>query len=88
MKNAQLNKKYHLAIKEIVKVRNQRRLIYGDGFEEIGIVGNGWHIVNKVGRLRFMLENGMNSYESLKDTLIDIINYSLFCLAMVKEKEE
>lgn len=78
--NLSESQRYTKAIHEVLELRKERSDIYGDTWSELGFEGNAWHIVNKAGRLRWILKNGVNNYESKKDTLLDIVNYALFAI--------
>ena len=75
------NTEYEKALKQVIDTRLQRKKIYGDGWKQ----HEDWEILafikNKVGRLQHLLFNSdIESDEKIEDTLVDLINYSLFML--------
>jgi hypothetical protein len=73
---------YLKALEEVLKIRLERRELYGDSWKE----NKDWELLafikNKVGRLEdFILnKNVSKNYENEIDCLKDLINYSLFLL--------
>ena len=43
---------------------------------------------NKILRIKSIMSGSKVNYESLEDSLIDLINYTAFCYAEIKTKEE
>jgi len=69
------------ALAKVIEIRLQRRKIYGDSWRET----KDWELLafikEKCRRLESLtFSRERNTYESTTDTLIDIINYSLFAL--------
>jgi hypothetical protein len=74
---------FKIALEEVLKVREQRRKIYGDTWREMEDWETLAFIKQKYKRLHEFVINKSdnNTYESEKDTLIDLTNYTLFMLA-------
>ena len=81
-----LSKLFDEVINEVLEIREDRAALYGNGWADIGFTGNAWHLIGKAGRFRYMLEKDPNRvrYETVEDTLKDMINYAGFCLALKK----
>ena len=45
-------------------------------------------VPNKILRIKSIMSGSKVNYESLEDSLIDLINYTAFCYAEIKTKEE
>lgn len=82
-----MDKDYSKALKKVVKIRNERQKIYGDSWKT-SFISNYYQIRNKIDRLTILLDSKRNEYESKEDTLIDLINYSLFALAMLEKEKK
>lgn len=73
---------YQQALNEVLKIREQRRKIYGDGWT----TDPDWlifsNMYNKMLRLQtFIIDKNTNyTYENEVDTIIDLVNYALFLL--------
>lgn len=73
---------YQTALEEVLKIREQRRKIYGDGW----VNDPDWlifsNMYNKMLRLQtFIIDKNTNyTYENEVDTIIDLVNYALFLL--------
>jgi len=83
------NLPYIKALNEVIKVRNQRALIYGNDWQK----DPDWAILaeirQKYKRLKMVvIENKLNDYEHKKDCLIDLCNYALFMLQNTIDEEE
>jgi len=83
---------YQKIIEKILKIRKERKSLYGDSYNEMESLGHYFHAFNKFKRLRHQLDlelnhiNLANNYEKVDDNVIDIINYLIFFLIM-REKE-
>ena len=78
------NEGYFLnAVKVVLSVHNKRRKKYGDLWNEMGLEGNFYMIKSKFLRLQYNFLHKSNNYEGEMDTLIDLIVYSFFQLAML-----
>jgi len=73
------------ALKKVIDMRQQRRALYGDTWQLM----EDWEIVGmlkqKVGRLQhFVIDQRnipqANTYEGEIDSLVDLVNYSMFLL--------
>ena len=73
---------YKSALDAVIKIRLQRKKIYGDEWKNTA----DWEILammkQKISRLEMFIikRPHENLYENRKDTLIDLINWSLFLL--------
>lgn len=79
---------YGDALKEVLRIRDQRQQIYSDDWKEQA----DWELLAlikmKVKRLEHFVvdKKDENVYESRVDTIIDAINYSLFLLQNTIDK--
>lgn len=83
---AQLSKIQNEAL-ELFKKKNAD---YGDAFATYGAVGVIVRMGDKISRLSSITNNGINlvDTESLRDTLIDLHNYSAMAAMLLDEKPE
>ena len=79
----QLAKVQHEAL-ELFKKKNKD---YGDSFATYGPIGVIVRIGDKISRLNSITKNGINMVndESLRDTLIDLHNYSAMAVMLMDE---
>jgi len=83
------NYSYATALKAVLDVRNQRQQIYADDWK----LQADWELLAlvkmKVARLQaFVIDKkDQNVYEGQKDTLIDGVNYLLFMLQNLEDRE-
>jgi hypothetical protein len=87
-----INKKYVgeewlKVLKKVVIMREERAKIYGNDWINEPLDYDMWMLYGKVKRAMPMMKDGGNHYEKLEDTLIDLINYSLFALAKIGKKK-
>jgi len=70
---------------ELFKKKNQD---YGDAFANYGIVGVLVRMGDKIARLQSITKKGVSlvNTESLRDTLIDLHNYSAMAIMLLDEK--
>ena len=70
---------------ELFKAKNRD---YGDAFAEYGAVGVIMRMGDKIKRLVSITNTGVNivSNESIRDTLIDLHNYSAMAIMLLDEK--
>ena len=70
---------------ELFKKKNKD---YGDSFATYGPLGAIVRIGDKISRLNSITKNGINMVndESLRDTLIDLHNYSAMAVMLMDEK--
>ncbi|WP_409070028.1 DUF1599 domain-containing protein [Clostridium sp. FAM 1755] len=75
-------------LNKIYKVKNHD---YGDSFGEtykkLGIISAVTRITDKVNRLQSLCTKDALVDESIKDTLMDLANYSIMTLIELEEKE-
>ena len=71
---------------ELFKKKNKD---YGDSFATYGPIGVIVRIGDKISRLNSITKNGINMVndESLRDTLIDLHNYSAMAVMLMDEKK-
>ena len=72
---------------ELFKKKNQD---YGDAFATFGPVGVIVRMGDKINRLTSVSKNGINlvDNESLRDTLIDLHNYSAMAIMLLDEDDK
>lgn len=74
---------YGEALNEVIRIRLNRKKIYGDSWKEMDDYKLLVFIENKLGRYKDcvkFIRTQKYIYETEIDTLIDLINYSLFLL--------
>ena len=81
-------------ILQLKKIQNEglelftkKNIDYGDAFSKYGAVGVLMRIEDKLQRYMSITKNGVNliNDEGLRDTLIDLHNYSAMCLMLIDE---
>ena len=72
---------------ELFKKKNKD---YGDAFAKFGIIGVLMRIEDKIQRSLSITNNGVNLVqdENIKDTLLDLHNYSAMALMLLDEKTD
>ena len=85
-----LDEDYYRSICEVIELRLQRRKLYGNGWVSSGLEGNFWQMHDDIGRIKSMISRNKegNVNEKLEDKLKDVINRSLFILAILKERKD
>lgn len=73
---------YQNALDKVLKIRNERKKIYGDSWAENGQLAIYGQLLDDFGRVKYMFEHGNNKYEKIDDKLIDVVNRCLFLLAL------
>ena len=73
---------------EALELFKRKNADYGDAFVKYGLVGVLIRMEDKLQRLVSITNKGINlvSDEGLKDTLIDLHNYSAMALMLIDEK--
>jgi len=76
------------ALSEVIKIRKDRRLQYGDTYLSDDLQFLKYQLENKLKRLNMQMKDGTiisqdKNIECAKDSCIDICNYSLFLLAKI-----
>ena len=63
---------------------------YGDAFAKYGLVGVLMRIEDKIQRAMSITKNGVNLIkdEGIRDTLVDLHNYSAMALILIEEEKE
>ena len=63
---------------------------YGDAFAKFGVIGVLMRIEDKIQRSLIITENGVNLVkdESIRDTLLDLHNYSAMALMLLDESNK
>lgn len=66
----------------------KKNIDYGDAFAKYGIIGVLMHIEDKLQRSVSITKNGVNlvNDEGIRDTLLDLHNYSAMALMLLDEK--
>lgn len=74
--------------KEALELFKKKNADYGDSFATYGPIGVIVRIGDKINRLNSITKNGINMVndESLRDTLIDLHNYSAMAVMLMDEK--
>ena len=74
----------------ILKIYEEKNKKYGNSFselyEELGPISAITQILHKSNRLKFLVKN-TNNIEDIKDTLIDLANYSMMTLKEIEKRE-
>lgn len=75
---------------EALELFKRKNADYGDAFAKYGVVGVLMRIEDKLQRVMSITKNGVNlvNDESIKDTLIDLHNYSAMALMLLSENEK
>ena len=74
--------------KEAFELFKKKNIDYGDAFAEFGVIGVLMRIEDKIKRSLSITKNGVNlvNDESIRDTMIDLHNYSAMALMLLDEK--
>jgi beta-glucosidase/6-phospho-beta-glucosidase/beta-galactosidase len=74
--------------KEAFELFKKKNTDYGDAFAEFGVIGVLMRIEDKIKRSLSITKNGVNlvNDESIRDTMIDLHNYSAMALMLLDEK--
>ena len=75
---------------EAAKLFEKKNKDYGDSFANFGPVGVIIRMGDKINRLSNVTNNGVNliKTESIRDTLLDLHNYSAMAIMLMDEKKE
>lgn len=75
--------------KEALELFSRKNIDYGDAFAKYGVIGVLMRIEDKLQRSVSITKNGVNLVddEKIKDTLLDLHNYSAMALILLGEKE-
>ena len=75
---------------EAAKLFERKNRDYGDAFANYGPIGVIVRMGDKINRLSSVTNNGINlvKSESIRDTLIDLHNYSAMAVMLMDEKKE
>ena len=73
--------------KEALELFTKKNIDYGDAFAKYGVIGVLMRIEDKLQRSMSITKNGVNliSDEGIRDTLIDLHNYSAMALMVLDE---
>jgi len=75
--------------KEALELFAKKNIDYGDAFAKYGVIGVLMRIEDKLSRAINITKNGVNlmkvSDEGIRDTLIDLHNYSAMALMLLDE---
>lgn len=73
----------------LVKIYEEKNKMYGNSFselyEELGPVSAITQILHKSNRLKALVKT--NNVDAIKDTLIDLANYSMMTLKEIEDRE-
>lgn len=74
--------------KEAFELFKKKNTDYGDAFAEFGVIGVLMRIEDKIKRSLSITKNGVNlvNDENIRDTMIDLHNYSAMALMLLDEK--
>ena len=74
---------------ESLELFTRKNADYGDAFSEFGVIGVLMRIEDKLHRAMSITKNGVNLVkdEGIRDTLIDLTNYSAMALMLMDEDE-
>jgi len=72
---------------EALELFTKKNIDYGDAFAKYGVIGVLMRIEDKLQRSMSITKNGVNliKEESIRDTLIDLHNYSAMALMLLDE---
>ncbi len=73
--------------KEALELFTKKNIDYGDAFSKYGVIGVLMRIEDKLQRSMSITKNGVNliNDEGIRDTLIDLHNYSAIALMLLDE---
>jgi len=73
---------------EALELFTKKNIDYGDAFAKYGVIGVLMRIEDKLQRSMSITKNGVNliNDECMRDTLIDLHNYSAMALMLLDEK--
>lgn len=76
--------------KEALELFTRKNLDYGDSFATYGPIGVLVRMGDKLSRLQSVTRNGINlvNNESVRDTLIDLYNYSAMAIMLLDENQK
>jgi len=79
---------YNKVQEEAKKLFQRKNATYGDAFASYGVVGVLVRMGDKIQRFQQITNSGINLVddESLRDTLIDLHNYSAMAIMLLDEK--
>lgn len=74
--------------KEAFELFTKKNTDYGDAFAEFGVIGVLMRIEDKIKRTLTITKNSVNlvNDENIRDTMIDLHNYSAMALMLLDEK--
>ncbi len=75
--------------KEALELFTKKNVDYGDAFAKYGVIGVLMRMEDKLHRCMSITKNGVNlvSDEGIRDTLLDLHNYSAMALMLLDEPE-
>lgn len=85
-----VNEEYLKAIEKAINIRKNKRLIYKDTFLSDSIEFLKLQLENKLKRLNLCIVNNniINNIENAEDSLIDMINYAAFLIAVINKEKK
>jgi len=84
-----MNKKsIHAITEEVTDLLIEKNHDYGNASFDLGLIGNMVHLWDKIKRYRFLVEENKNpNFESIDDTLKDVIGYAIIGLHILRNPE-
>lgn len=75
---------------EALELFTRKNIDYGDAFAKYGVIGVLMRIEDKLHRSMSITKNGVNlvNDEGIRDTLLDLHNYSAMALMLLDENQE
>ncbi|MCU0323630.1 MAG: DUF1599 domain-containing protein [Spirosomaceae bacterium] len=90
--NPMTEEKVRLITDEIIKILIQKNQDYGGASFDLGMLGNMVHLWDKVSRYKTLVEKSLKNetpnFESIEDTLRDIIGYAIIGLIIIDEDKQ
>lgn len=92
-KSIMTEEKVRLILEEVTALLLRKNQDYGNASFDLGLNGNMVHLWDKVRRFRTLVENGIKNgdsvpnFESIEDTLKDIIGYGIIGLLILGEEK-
>lgn len=71
---------------EAITLRASKLQDYGQSYKNFGVLGVAVRMDDKMSRIKNLLKTGKVNHESLRDSFIDIANYSLMACMILDEE--
>jgi len=80
---------YNEIITKAKDVFQHRQPLYGDSWKKRDSIAHYYNVENKLQRLnQLLLQNNTHEYENVEDTIINSINYLIFCCVTHRDKKK